>query len=141
MRNVLIKKDKNNLNRLELDRFSKVILTDTEIDTVNEDINLSEMKLYISNLNSDTKEKVKGQDGNEGEELGDNDAEYTENNKNNKNYSSSHNNPNNVKKGHHTNIARGGHKSRGSRIKDERIDYDKHKSEYYTYYNNQENYN
>jgi len=60
MRNVLIKKDKNNLNRLELDRFSKVILTDTEIDTVNEDINLSEMKLYISNLNSDTKEKVKG---------------------------------------------------------------------------------
>lgn len=75
MRNVLIKKDKNNLNRLELDRFSKVILTDTEIDTVNEDINLSEMKLYISNLNSDAKEKVKGQEGNEGEELGDNDAE------------------------------------------------------------------
>lgn len=66
LRNVLIKKDKNNLNRLELDRFSKVVRKDDlQIVSVNENINLSEMNLPVSNLNMDIKEKHSNAEDNE----------------------------------------------------------------------------
>jgi len=66
LRNVLIKKDKNNLNRLELDRFSKVLpKDDLIIEVVNESINLSEMNLPVSNLNMDIKEKHSNLEENE----------------------------------------------------------------------------
>lgn len=94
MRNVLIKKDKHNLNRLELDRFSKVLLTDIVIDEVNESVNLSEMKLHISNLNSDIKNNKN--------------IDNTDDNSQNDEQDNTNKHKNNPKINNHLNVARGG---------------------------------